>query len=63
MDQVRGIQMRPWQKPELVVLVRHRAEEAVLSTCKVAGAGNFPTSALVDCMEMPCAPCNAVGAS
>ena len=25
---------KPWQKPGLVILVRNKAEEAVLTTCK-----------------------------
>ncbi len=28
-------QDRPWTQPLLIVLVRHRAEEAVLAVCKV----------------------------
>ena len=29
---------KPWQKPELVVLVRGNPEEAVLTACKVIGS-------------------------
>ncbi len=28
------IEKRPWQKPELIVLVRNKPEEAVLEACK-----------------------------
>jgi len=30
-----------WQKPELIVLVRGRPEEAVLTACKVRGASGY----------------------
>ncbi len=29
---------KPWQKPELIVLVRSKPEEAVLTVCKNSGA-------------------------
>lgn len=29
---------KPWQKPELVVLVRNRPDEAVLAACKTGSA-------------------------
>jgi hypothetical protein len=29
---------KPWQKPELVVLVRGNPEESVLTSCKVIGS-------------------------
>jgi hypothetical protein len=36
---------RPWSKPELIVLVRGRPEEAVLSACKVfPSSGPFETN-------------------
>jgi hypothetical protein len=31
--------MKAWKKPELVVLVRSRPEEAVLAACKASGGG------------------------
>jgi hypothetical protein len=34
---------RPWLKPELIVLVRNRPEEAVLAACK-GGNANGPIS-------------------
>jgi hypothetical protein len=33
------MEKRTWQKPELIVLVRNRPEEAVLESCK--GDGSF----------------------
>jgi hypothetical protein len=34
MDKEIKTEKRPWQKPELIVLVRSRPEEAVLANCK-----------------------------
>lgn len=31
---------KSWKKPELIVLVRHQAEEVVLNGCKGAGLTN-----------------------
>ena len=31
------VEKRTWQRPELVVLVRSRPEEAVLTACKTTG--------------------------
>ena len=36
MDKDRKIEKRPWTKPELIVLLRGRPEEAVLRACKRA---------------------------
>ena len=48
---------RPWQKPELIILVRSRPEEAVLMGCKIATASG-PDDAIslcalinVDCLQ------------
>lgn len=37
---------RPWARPELIVLVRSRPEEAVLAVCKHAGAANYGNAGL-----------------
>ena len=37
MDRDRKIEKRPWTKPELIVLLRGRPEEAVLLACKRTG--------------------------
>jgi hypothetical protein len=34
MDKKRSKYKKPWQKPELIVLVRSKPEEAVLVVCK-----------------------------
>jgi hypothetical protein len=40
-----------WTKPELTVLVRNKAEEAVLSTCKVLFLASGPTDFDSECMQ------------
>ncbi len=40
---------RPWSKPELIVLVRNKPEEAVLSTCKLGGSPDGPSSTQFTC--------------
>lgn len=47
MDKDRKIEKRPWTKPELIVLLRGRPEEAVLLACKrtgypIGGGANQP---------------------
>jgi hypothetical protein len=42
MDEKIKTEKRPWQKPELIVLVRSKPEEAVLSGCKSSGHGGSP---------------------
>jgi hypothetical protein len=39
---------KSWRRPELIVLVRNRPEEAVLAGCKLTGAGG-PPSAVSGC--------------
>jgi len=34
------MQKKVWQKPELVVIVRNKPEEAVLQTCKTSGTNS-----------------------
>ncbi|MBN1996265.1 hypothetical protein JW935_01850 [candidate division KSB1 bacterium] len=50
---------RKWDKPELVVLVRGKAEESVLAACKSLGAGpgdNGPATLVSLCMIADCTP-------
>jgi len=65
---------KKWDKPELTVLVRGNAEEAVLSTCKsptVGGPGGFGVHECrafaagcgLACHNPTPAACSAVGAS
>ena len=58
---------KTWTKPELVMLVRGKAEEAILMACKVQGN---PTGALTnevgsDCLEnlVFCSICSATTGS
>ncbi len=50
---------KKWNKPELVVLVRGRAEESVLAACKSIGAGpgdDGPAALVSLCMIESCIP-------
>jgi hypothetical protein len=40
---------KQWHKPELVVLVRHRPDEAVLQFCKVDGYQSAQGGTFGDC--------------
>jgi len=51
MDEEIKTEKQPWQKPELVVLVRSKPEEAVLTTCK------FTTSTASAAQFNLCAQC------
>ncbi len=42
---------KPWQKPELVVLVRSRPEEAVLNACKGQRGFVGPVTQFFSCIE------------
>ena len=54
---------KAWQRPELIVLVRSRPEEAVLAGCKypgVAGPGRPPVQA---CTHPNTGDCFSIGIS
>jgi hypothetical protein len=56
--------MKKWEKPQLIVLVRSRPEEAVLQVCKWDFDGD-PFNSTGSCI-MPyigCAPCSLLEAS
>jgi hypothetical protein len=61
MNKERQVAARPWQKPELTVLVRSKPEEAVLRSCKsdTASAGN--ASAQGNCTFTICYVCSTAG--
>ena len=40
---------KDWEKPELIVLVRNKPEEAVLSSCKSAAGGDGNGAFLSGC--------------
>lgn len=56
-------QKKEWVEPEMIVLVRHKSEEAVLAVCKkydMAGANNV----YVGCYgPNPCEQCTAHASS
>lgn len=47
-----------WVKPELIILVRSKPEEAVLTGCKTAETGNAQGVILNYCFGVLCAPCS-----
>ena len=55
----------PWVKPELIIMVRHMPEEAVLNSCKdglwVGPAG--PSISDNECLVGICATCDALTTS
>ncbi len=55
---------KEWTKPELLVLVRNKPEEAVLVICKFSGGG-VPTSQAGGCMRefYGCSNCDTIGTS
>ena len=50
---------RAWCRPELIVIVRSRPEEAVLMACKRGSGGPAgPGSAWVACEDISCGDCS-----
>jgi hypothetical protein len=57
---------KPWEKPELCILVRHKPEEAVLATCKALPNYGGPFTTLGACTQssgMSCVGCNSQAGS
>jgi len=45
--------MKDWEKPSLIVIVRSKPEEAVLTGCKIANEGSpDPTTNVTGCHEV-----------
>jgi len=61
--------MKQWQKPQLIVLVRNRPEEAILTFCKGDSSGTDSQSANLGCwgsgpsVLTVCGACEAIGGS
>ena len=61
--------MKTWQKPQLIVLVRTRPEEAILTFCKADSTGTGSQSTNQGCWGAPppllgfCTFCDTVNAS
>lgn len=51
---------KTWQKPKLIILVRGRPEEMVLSACKTSTSSGAAGSKNVGCTRAPCRNCNAM---
>jgi hypothetical protein len=52
-----------WQRPELVVLVRSRPEEAVLAGCKYLGVGGPGRPSVQACTHPSQGDCISIGVS
>jgi len=51
---------KAWVEPELIVLVRSKPEEAVLSGCKYDGMGDISNSNFATgCQKWSCLTCDA----
>ena len=48
-----------WKTPELIVLVRNKAEEAVLAACKNSGSSGTPNTLNTGCGELKRGNCHA----
>ena len=62
--------MKTWQKPQLIVLVRNRPEEAILAACKSNSTGTDPESVNMGCWGVGAPPlasfctfCHVIGDS
>lgn len=53
---------KPWIRPQLLILIRGRAEEAVLRPCKGDGATSAPDSSYGACFSGE-SNCNAIASS
>ena len=56
-------QKKEWKKPELIVLVRGKPEEAVLTACKVSGPQIGAQVYVGGCPNDMCMACLALGTS
>jgi len=54
---------RAWQRPELIVLLRTRPEEAVLAGCKYAGVAGPARPSVQACLHPAQAECFTIGIS
>jgi hypothetical protein len=56
--------MKPWKKPELIVLVRGNPEESVLTSCKVMGGSGYHNTNNSCLWEGVCASvCSSISSS
>jgi hypothetical protein len=54
---------KQWTKPELIVLVRNKPEEAVLGACKMVSGPDGPLATYIACGTDACAGWCLVGAA
>jgi hypothetical protein len=67
MDNQQTNTRKQWTKPEMTVLVRNNAEEAVLTACKTgssgSSAGNTDTACLINVVSTICDTCYSQASS
>jgi len=56
MDEKIKTEKRPWQKPELIVLVQSKPDEAVLSSCNTTSTGYAGATTQVSGCQAPQGP-------
>ena len=52
--------MKTWQKPQLIVLVRSKTEEAILRACKGVGSGPGDYDQGCTHSDVPCGSCDQI---
>jgi hypothetical protein len=57
------VHKKQWKQPELIVLVRGKPEEAVLTACKGNGDTIAPYTNEIDCVDDNCGNCSTRAAS
>ena len=60
MNDQRTAEMKTWEKPELIILVRNQPEEAVLTACKGVTVPGGPGVSAISCGYTPCGSCTWV---
>jgi hypothetical protein len=53
--------MKAWEKPKMIVLVRSKPEEGILTSCKTLGLETMPTTYNQSCLGQPAAVCEERG--
>lgn len=52
-----------WEKPKLIILIRSRPEESVLTACKTSTAEGPAGNRQTQCFRAPCRDCSALTTS
>jgi hypothetical protein len=52
---------KKWSRPKLIILIREKPEERVLTTCKQLAGGNSSGNGINCCYSSPCSQCMSFG--